>query len=125
MNNKLVAYPFESYPYKGFMLDKLMYLPSVLELFLSNDNEGGIKISFNGFYSFRVIDESDVIKMQDEFDGEMILGIYNLVDSEYLEWFHEQSVGIHLDGNITHYMVVTVNDVIEIISCEKPVISMI
>ncbi|WP_241576496.1 hypothetical protein [Rosenbergiella collisarenosi] len=125
MNNKLFVYPFENYLYKGFMLDKLIYSPSVLELFLTNDNDSGIKISFDWFHTFRVVDEGDVIKMLNKFNGEMILGIYTLVDSEYLEWFHEQSVGIHLDGNITHYMVVTVNDVIEILSSEKPVISKI
>ena len=125
MNNKLVTYPLENYLYKGFMLDELIYSPSVLELFLTNDNDGRIKISFDWFHSFRVIDEGDVIKMLNKFNGEMILGIYTLVDSEYLEWFHEQSVGLNLDGNITHYMVVTVNDVIEILSSEKPVISKI
>lgn len=123
MNNKLVVYPFENYLYKGFMLDKLIYLPSVLELFLINDNDRLIKISFDWFHSFRVVDEGDVIKMLNSFNGEMILGIYTLLDSEYLEWFHQQSLGIHLKENITHYMVVTMNDVIEILSSEKPVIS--
>ena len=71
-----------------------------------------MKISFDWFYAFRVIDEGDAINMLNYFNGELILGIYTLTDSQYLKWFHEQSVMMHLKKNIVHYIIVTVNDIV-------------
>jgi len=125
MNNKLIIYPFENYLYNGFVIDKLVYTPSVLDLLLTNDNGSRVKISFDWFYDFRVIDEGDAINMLNCFNGELVLGIYTLTDSQYLKWFHEQSVMMHLKENVVHYIIVTVNDIVEVLSCEKPLISRI
>ena len=71
-----------------------------------------MKIFFDWFYAFRLIDEGDAINMLNYFNGELILGIYTLTDSQYLKYFHEQSVMMHLNKNIVHYIIVTVNDIV-------------
>jgi len=71
-----------------------------------------LKIFFDWFYAFRLIDEGDAINMLNYFNGELILGIYTLTDSQYLKYFHEQSVMMHLNKNIVHYIIVTVNDIV-------------
>jgi len=35
-------------------------------------------------------------------------------------WFHAQSYNIHADGDIKHYVLVTQNEIIEVITAEGP-----
>ncbi|EDT4881533.1 hypothetical protein B6B03_004688, partial [Salmonella enterica subsp. enterica serovar Berta] len=74
-------------------------------------------------HSFRVTDEGDLLKMLGEQKGKMRVGIYKVEDSSYLEWFNDQSFNIHEKEKIIHYLIVTVNDIIDVLSSESPVIS--
>lgn len=61
--------------------------------------------------------------MQVEHNGEMLTGIYTVNASMYLKWFTEQSVGVHEGESITHCLIVTSGDVIDILSSVSPLIS--
>lgn len=51
----------------------------------------------------------------------MLTGFYIVENSKYLEWFNEQSGNAH-DG-VVHYMLSTVDDVIDILASISPSVS--
>lgn len=104
----------------------LKYLSGTLELTLSSSDENinsKIKIVFDWIYSFRATDEGDLLKMQDELKGQMVTGIYTVERSNYLSWFNEQSYNIHDGDLISHYLIVTGDDVIDVLSSVCPTIT--
>lgn len=82
-----------------------------------------IKVVFDWVHSFRVTDEGDLLKMLDELNGQMTTGIYIVGESNYLSWFNEQSFSIHDDESINHYLIVTGDDVIDVLSSVSPMIT--
>ncbi|AVX36791.1 hypothetical protein [Yersinia massiliensis] len=124
MTEKLVKIKLTESSLQDFQLDDFRYSSGSLELVLSTGNSGGISkinVLFDWVYSFRVTDEGDLLKMQEEQKGEMLTGLYSVEKSKYLEWFNEQSINIHDD--VVHYMLSTVDDVIDILSSVAPSIS--
>ncbi|WPU24794.1 hypothetical protein RI049_08665 [Cedecea neteri] len=104
----------------------LRYLSGTLELILASghaDETKKSRVAFDWVHSFRVTDEGDLLKMQDDLNGQMVIGIYTVEGSRYLTWFNEQSVNTHDGDNITHYLIVTDNDVIDVLSSVSPIIS--
>ncbi|MEY0536174.1 hypothetical protein AB7303_19040 [Providencia rettgeri] len=99
-------------------LDGFKYDLESLSLTLSKPDEL-FTLSFEWVYSFRVTGEGDLLKMQEHFDGQMTTGLYKVENSSYLKWFHEQSANIH-DDVIEHYLIVTIDDVIEVITSAEP-----
>lgn len=99
-------------------LDGFKYDLESLSLTLSKPDES-FTLSFEWVYSFRVTGEGDLLKMQEHFDGQMTTGLYKVENSSYLKWFHEQSENIH-DDVIEHYLIVTIDDVIEVITSAEP-----
>ncbi|CNI39238.1 hypothetical protein [Yersinia mollaretii] len=124
MTEKLVKIKLTESSFQDTQLEDFRYSSGSLELVLSTgDNRGISKINvlFDWIHSFRVTDEGDLLKMQEEQKGEMLTGLYTVEKSKYLEWFNEQSVNIHDD--VVHYMLSTVDDVIDILSSVAPSIS--
>ncbi|EOI3548766.1 hypothetical protein NMY27_21435 (plasmid) [Cronobacter dublinensis subsp. beijingensis] len=80
------------------------------------------KIIFDWVHSFRLTNESDLLKMQEEQNGQLLAGIYIVDRSSYMKWFAEQSAGIHDTEEITHYLIATSDDVIDILSSVEPLI---
>ncbi|AMG68802.2 hypothetical protein U2T78_000185 [Providencia stuartii] len=80
-----------------------------------------LSLIFEWIYSFRVTDEGDLLKMLDHFNGQMTTGVYKVKNSSYLEWFHEQSENIH-DDIIEHYLIVTLDEVVEVLAAVEPII---
>lgn len=68
-------------------------------------------------------DEGDLLKMLGEQSGKILVGIYKVEKSSYLEWFNDQSVNIRSKDNVAHYLIVTVNDVVDVLSSEPPIIT--
>ena len=46
------------------------------------------------------------------------------MDCEYLRWFHEQSYDTRRNHNIKDFIIMTSNDIIEVLDTEPPQISM-
>lgn len=91
----------------------------------SNDGDTKLKLLFDWVHCFRLTDEGDLLKMLDEQEGKMLTGIYFVENSSYIKWFNEQGADVHSDENITHYMFVTINDVVDVFSSESPSSSLI
>ena len=126
MTEKLLDIKYDGYCFKNSQLSDFKYLSGVLELTLSLNGDNMInkvRVVFDWIHSFRVTDESDLLKMQDELDGQMITGIYTVERSDYLSWFNEQSANIHDGDLIDHYLIVTCDDVIDVLSSISPTIT--
>lgn len=112
-----------NYSLHNSQLEDIRYASGTLELVLIPERTNKLKVVFDWIHSFRLTDEGDLLKMQEEQNGEMLTGIYVVDKSIYLEWFTNQSVGIHDGESITHYLIVTSDDVIDVLSSVSPLIS--
>ena len=84
-----------------------------------------LTIDFSDFITFRIIDESDLLK--GAYDDESLTEIekvkgyryhwslFTIENSHYLEWFRQQNVGMNQDNDIVHYLIFTPDDVIEVL----------
>ncbi|WP_114194166.1 hypothetical protein [Edaphovirga cremea] len=126
MTEKLVNIACEEHCLQHNQLSDFRYLFGTLELVLASshaDKTKKIRVVFDWIHSFRVTDEGDLLKMQDELNGQMLTGIYKVEGSYYLTWFNEQSANIHDGDPIDHYLIVTGDDVIDVLSSVSPIIS--
>jgi len=123
MNEKLKKIENDDFCFENRFLLDLRYSSGALNITLSSteENKGDeIQIVFDWIHSFRVTDEGDLLKLQDELNGKMIVGIYIVEGSEYLTWFNNQSANIHDNDEIVNYLIVTSEDVIEVLSSVSP-----
>ncbi|MBB1581636.1 hypothetical protein [Serratia sp. OS31] len=124
MTEKLIKIPLAEGSLQDSQLEDFRYSSGSLELILSsgdNAESSKVKVLFDWIYSFRVTDEGDLLKMQEEQKGLMLTGLYIVEKSKYIEWFNEQNGNIHDD--VVHYMLSTVDDVIDILASISPSIS--
>lgn len=122
MTEKLMKFGCE-YSLQNSQLESVGYVSGSLELVFVSVGASKFKVVFDWIHSFRLTDEGDLLKMQEEQNGEMLVGIYTVDESAYLKWFTEQSVGIHDSESITHYIIVTSDDVIDVLSSVSPFLS--
>ena len=52
-------------------------------------------------------------------------GLFEVTDSAYLEWFNQESYNIYKCCDIKHYVFITPNDIIDILSTYEPTINII
>jgi hypothetical protein len=126
MTEKLVHIACNVSHFQKSQLVDFRYLSGTLELILASghaDKMNKIRVVFDWVHSFRVTDEGDLLKMQDDLNGQMLTGIYTVEGSHYLAWFNEQSANTHDGDDITHYLIVTGDDVIDVLSSVNPTIS--
>jgi hypothetical protein len=124
MSQDLISLSFDGFSFDNTVLTDFRYFADSLHMTLScNSVSDTIKLSFEWIHSFRLTDEGDLLKMLFEQNGKMITGFYRVENSSYLEWFNAQSAGVHTDKNIIHYLIVTVNDVVDVLSSQKPLVT--
>lgn len=126
MTEKLKNIKNDGFCFKNRLLVNFRYSSGALQITLSSTQENKIDeidIVFDWVHSFRVTDEGDLLKLQDELSGQMLTGIYVVEGSGYLSWFNNQSANIHDNDEIVHYLIVTNEDVIDVLSSVKPLIS--
>ncbi len=81
-------------------------------------------IVFKRYFLFRNIDESGRIKLWAEAtfeDREWPLCI--TTSSKLINWLHEESDGIYDKNNMTHYLIKTGTDVIDVLTDQVPEVS--
>lgn len=97
-----------------------------------NSNSSILTIHFDVdcLFGLRIIDEGDLLKggydideavidMKKEKDSWHKWSLFTVENSRYLEWFHEQSVGVRRKIEMTHYLIKTPDDVIDVLSVKK------
>ena len=97
----------------------------VLEVFLEDERDRKLKVSFTTYLAFRKMDEGDAFQALMDIKETSKLGtrFYSVADSEYLGWFHLQSAAIHESQNLAHYCLTTIDSVIDVISFDPPSVS--
>lgn len=51
--------------------------------------------------------------------------MFKVVKSEYLEWFGQETYNMYNDYSIVHYVFLTCNDILEVLSTYEPQITFI
>jgi len=84
-----------------------------------------VKLLFESNLGYRNLDESQRLKTLNE---NPILtekwSFYKTNKSLFLDWFKNESYNVYDSKEITHYIITTPNDIIDIISDEEPIVEM-
>lgn len=77
-----------------------------------------------GVVSYRNTDEGDRIGFVSEIASLSLIGslIVECVNSKYIKWLHAEKCGIEQE-NLRHFIVMTSNDIIDVIDYDVPVVS--
>lgn len=93
-----------------------------------------LTINFEFFLALRIVDEGNLLKDSCDVDEAIMKiklepgssrkwSLFTVENSPYLEWFHNQSVGIHKDIKIIHHVIRTPEDVIEVLDSIIPIVT--
>lgn len=94
-------------------------------LLLRGDDPIGrvLRISFDPALSYRNTDEGDLLKSVPQI-SEMQWPLLTVENSSYLEWYHEESLGIQKakPRKVLHYLIVTPADCVEVLAANPPIV---
>lgn len=90
---------------------------------LAEPHAGGrtFKIGFVRELAFRLANESFRLKLLDALQNMLPWPAFTVENSEWIEWFHDQTLGAYRDWSIQHFLFVG-EDVLEVLSTEAPTI---
>lgn len=98
-----------------------------LQIDLVFDNSTQIQFLFEtSVLSYNVCDEGRRLKTLDfltnQYGPEFITGspVYMVENSEYLNWFHMECYNIFSDHPIYHYVFLTLNDIVDVLTTYAP-----
>lgn len=89
-------------------------------------NDFGINIEFERYLLYSKSDETwagDTLKAMREAAGVPLHWLYLVEESNFLERFKERNPHLHSEWDVKHYVVVTSNDVIDVIAVKPPKVS--
>ena len=103
-------------------IDVLTHQDGVLTLELDMAGGPPVRVMFEDAYAYFVRDEGDALKTLNELKARGNFGktLYEVVDSHFMDWFREESLGIRDHVGLKHFRVVTHNLMADIISREDP-----
>lgn len=82
-----------------------------------------------GLLAYRVTDEGKRLKLMASLDKTYGTAFYaeamffQVEQSEYLEWFNEQTFNSYDSFKITHYVVLSANEIVEVLATQEPTIT--
>lgn len=98
-----------------------------LKLYDENDENTKIEVIFSEHaLSYRNRDEGEFLRkfkyLGDEYGDEFYTkwSLFEVNSSDYIQWFNKESLGIHQEENIRHFVFITINDVVEVLSTYEP-----
>ena len=80
-----------------------------------------VKILFSSVFSYRYSGESFRLVTLSKLPARPIIQCVG--DSEYLRWFHSESQELYKDLKLQHYLIITADDVIDVISDVEPIVT--
>jgi hypothetical protein len=95
-----------------------------LHLFLAEPRANGraFRVEFEHPLAFRSVNESYRLKLIEPINSELPWPTFKVEHSAWVEWFHDQSLGIYRDWAIEHFLFMG-EHVIEVLSVVQPVIT--
>lgn len=94
-----------------------------LRIILKSESDADARcfeISFDPYIAYRNMDESYRFKTVSNHNWERNVSLYRVNNSSWVEWLHEESAGLYRENVITHYMIVTNADVIDVLTEFQP-----
>jgi len=85
-----------------------------------NPQDKMLRIHFEVPLVYRNIDEGDYLLYSPVKNESAKSTFYTIENSQYLEWFHKESLDMHKSEKIIHYAIYTPNDCIDILSPWSP-----
>jgi hypothetical protein len=91
---------------------------------IRDENDVGINVDFERYLIYRKTDESFALDDVNALVGSGIIGhwLYEKDKSEFLEEFKKRNPHINPNWDLRHYLVVTDNDVIDVIALKPPTV---
>jgi hypothetical protein len=92
-----------------------------LRFTLAEPSAGGrsFSVAFDRVLAFRLTNESYRLKMLESIQNELPWPTYRVENSEWIEWFHDQTLGIYRDWPVEHFLFIG-EDVFEVLCTEIP-----
>lgn len=119
--------PIDKMPQKIYLDTFVDDNEGIVMTFSDEKDEKKILIQFDGMVlTYRNTDEGSLLKTLDFLDQHYGHDFYSswplfkVKNSEYLNWFLKESSGIYELGEIEHYVFITPNDVVEVLSTYAP-----
>ncbi|MDB5801455.1 MAG: hypothetical protein JWL63_2394 [Rhodocyclales bacterium] len=105
-----------------FELESLVDRGGVLSLTLSNVSEQKLAISFDSYMAYRKRDEGDALLtlMDMKRTGDTGKYFYLVEPSDFVEWFLKEIFVVEYHQPLTHYLVATMNDIVDVIALGPP-----
>jgi hypothetical protein len=105
-------------------LEELCERAGVLEISLCLLNDANVRlvISFSSHLAFRKAGESEGLVTLDAIAATATPGrsFYVVENSDYVRWLVEQSHGIQKPQSLTHFTIVTIDDIIDVVTLASP-----
>lgn len=127
MNQKVIKFAttIENHPMSGCKILEFDYIHDefgVLTISIYNEIDQRMKIIFDSYIVYRKRDEMFAVDSEynlcDEIKREKL--IYRLIDSEFLRWLSLENGRPGEPYKSNHYMIISDNDIIDVISNETP-----
>ncbi|QHE50866.1 hypothetical protein [Pontibacillus sp. HMF3514] len=120
--------PFDGFPNK-ISLECLLQNKNGLKIQFESYDEKKIDIVFGySALTLKVTDEGDMLKSinywSQEYGNDFFTWpVYKSTNSSFIKWFNKESCGKFADVTIEHYLFITEDDIVEVISATPPQIN--
>jgi hypothetical protein len=102
--------------------DALLDTRGVLEVRLEDGKGAPVYVRFDDYFVYRKRDEGDSYRTFQELDrvATFKIGLYRVEESEFVQWFGEESAPIRDVTKLKHFWLATLNSIIDVISLDEP-----
>ena len=103
-------------------LEEMCERSGILKICLVREHGPGLHLEFSDHLAFRKAGESDALVTLRSIRTSSQQGrsFYLVEESDYIRWFVEQGFGTQQAESLTHITIVTIDDVIDVISTGLP-----
>ena len=120
MANRFVPILQDHAPAEPFDLDKLADEWGILIIHLLATDGTRVRLVFDDYRAYRKRDEGDALRMLNDAKGALGRSFYRVEGSEFLEWFHAENYDTWRDRPLTHIVIMTIDDIIDVICRSEP-----
>lgn len=115
--------PVENIPASLYLEElKDSHLGLSLHLKESSSSQLALHVFFDSAISYRNHNEGDVINMLSQQGAETNNPLCIVENSDYLKWFHNESCGIYKSKKLVHYLFLTPDDIVDVLSAYSPTV---
>ena len=109
----------------GYDLDQLKDEADVLEITLVDQDDNRLLIKFDSYFTYRKIHESFALQIIDLLSDQNMVPstLVEAENSDYVQWFKTEGDGVVSDIQIKHYLVLTIDAIIEVLTDETPTVT--